>query len=137
MRRLCLNETQLIWATQPFLAWNGDCVCFSHLLFLAKMGQCGLLFSVHCNTTTSEPKSLTDYYQAANEKGLALRCEPAVWSRHFRVGAAAGIFFLGFCLGGVTEYSGERAVQRFTKVRQFRRGQRLAQSPDIFPVLTA
>ena len=36
-------------------------------------------------------------------------------------GAAIGIFFLGFCLGGVTEYSGERAVRRFVKVRQYRR----------------
>ena len=35
-------------------------------------------------------------------------------------GAAIGIFFMGFCLGGVTEYSGERAVRRFAKVRQYR-----------------
>ena len=40
-------------------------------------------------------------------------------------GAAIGIFFLGFCLGGVTEYSGERAVRRFVKVRQYRRGAEL------------
>ncbi|CAJ1363046.1 unnamed protein product [Effrenium voratum] len=50
-------------------------------------------------------------------------------------GAAAGIFFLGFCLGGVTEYSGERAVQRFTKVRQFRRREdellRAGTAPDL------
>lgn len=37
-------------------------------------------------------------------------------------GAAIGIFFLGFCLGGVTEFGSERAVRRFVKVQQYRRG---------------
>mmetsp|Transcript_25281 Transcript_25281/g.55146 ORF Transcript_25281/g.55146 Transcript_25281/m.55146 type:complete len:113 (+) Transcript_25281:1426-1764(+) len=50
-------------------------------------------------------------------------------------GAAIGIFFLGFCLGGVTEYSGERAVRRFVKVRQYRRRedewQRAGSAPDL------
>lgn len=32
-----------------------------------------------------------------------------------------GIFFLGFCLGGITEFGGERAVRRIAQVRQYRR----------------
>ena len=50
-------------------------------------------------------------------------------------GAAVGIFFLGFCLGGITEFGGERAVRRFAQVRQYRRREnewfRAGSEPDL------